>query len=358
MDHYEALGLTKSSTSDEIKKAYRQLVLIHHPDKTQTADDSVFKNISLAYSVLGDEEKRRHYDLFGSTSNLPDLSDLFDDVLHSARNFTDYVFNKVQEIDLEISLFDVRFGGVKQIQFKIDEICTYCDGIGAKHVDDVVTCIACKGSGRLFLEVAPNLMADIVCSSCQGKKYHIKFNKTCSECDGRAIRSKQKIVDVKIPKGIPDGHAHRLIGKGGYNPDSTLHDDVRVIFKYVYNKKYISVHEGNDVSLTLDVRLDEVLTGFSKHVDLYDDHEQVQFVSNSYLDPTEIILIPNRGLPLYKSDQYGDLYISFNVSYPSKHRLVKYEGIFRQIFKKREHDSNPTMLSINLDEYSGCKTGS
>lgn len=355
MDHYVSLGLTKDSTAEEIKKAYRQLVLIHHPDKTKNEDDSVFKKISLAYSVLGDEEKRREYDLFGSMSNLPDLSDLFDDVLHSARNFKEYVFNRnglddIQEIDLEVSLSEVKNGGVRKLHFDIDEICATCRGIGAKNIDDVVTCIACNGSGHSFLEIAPNFMADTMCSSCQGKKCHIKFNKVCVDCNGNALMSKQKSVDVKIPKGIPDGHVHRLLGKGSYNQETTLHDDVRVVFKYVYNKKFISVHDDNDVSVTLDVRLDEVLTGFSKTLRLYDEH--VRFVSKSYVDPTEIIVIPERGLPVYKANKNGNLYVSFNVSYPSKNRFVKYEGIFRQIFKKKENEDDSVLPLIMLDEYT------
>lgn len=354
MDHYTSLGVSRDSTFEEIKKAYRQLALIHHPDKSQNNDDSTFKELTLAYSVLGDEEKRKDYDMFGSLANFPDLSDLFDDVLHSARNFKDFVFKRqadILDVTLDISLSSVDEGVIQAATFEINDKCDVCDGIGAKSKEDVTVCITCNGTGHVFAEVAANLMADSCCSSCFGKKCYIKINKICAGCNGNQTVLVTKTVDVKVPKGVPDGHVHRLIGKGSYNQSKGEYDDVRIVFHYVYNKRCVSVHEGNDVSVTIDLRLDEVLTGFSKVINLFE--KPVEIKSSKYIDPTKMAVIPQRGLPIYKTDLRGDLYISFNVSYPSTKRLVKYHDILLRIFKRKNVESLPSSNvitnTINLD---------
>lgn len=325
MDHYSTLAIDKGASFDEVKRAYRQLVLLHHPDKTKN-DDTMFKAITVAYSVLSDADKRREYDAIGQVY---DISDLFEEV---ARKFTDFVFEHkepLSEIIVEIPLSRVNSGGSEEVTYQIEEKCTHCDGIGAKNSQDVTTCLACNGTGRDF---STDTVTDSRCISCDGKRHHIKLNKVCIKCKGTTTCKASKTIEVLIPKGVPDGHSKRLAEKGGYNSRKGKNDDVWVVFQYAYSKKGISVHASNDVSITIDVRLEEILTGFVKRIHLYD--KPYKLCSMSYLDPSRIRVISGMGLPIYKQNTCGSLYISFNVIYPDKQKFSRYHVIFQQMFKR------------------------
>lgn len=347
MDHYCTLAVAKNATLDEIKKSYRQLVLIHHPDKTKN-DDTVFKAITVAYSVLSDAGKRKEYDMAGQVC---DISELFEE---AARNFTEFVFDEREtsaEITVEIPLSSVNTGGSETITFDTDEKCTLCDGIGARSSDDVTTCLECNGTGRAFTHISAEIVAESRCPSCYGRRHHIKLNKVCIKCNGITTCKTTKTIDVMVPRGVPDGHSRRLTEMGGYNSRRGKHDDVWVVFRYTYSKKGISVHAGNDVSITVDVRLDEVLTGFVKRITLYD--KPYKLCSISYLDPSKIRVISGMGLPIYKQNACGNLYISFNVIYPSKQKISRYHAIFQQMFKRgtviRQPDDGDTIDLQSID---------
>lgn len=357
MDHYETLGVSREASPDEIKKAYRKKALETHPDKNGSATAQEFNKVGQAYSVLCDPEKKAMYDLCGSDEpNIEDFSEMFSDVLNSARNLKDFVFGtmdatdvaEIQCIAIPVSLVEVYTGCVKKVSYKIIDECSSCDGTGAFDPIDVVVCLACHGLGKCLAEISPMIVIHLDCRGCDGKGKYIKHNKLCKICHGRTVCEVKKSIDVKIPKGIPNGHVHTIANKGGYNKSTRGYDDVKIVFDYVYDRKHITVQPNGDVIYTMEVRLDELLTGFRKTVTLYKD--PIVFVSTAYFDPSVTKIIPGMGLPLYKTGTHGDLYIYYDIEYITDTDAVnKFHTCFCKMFKiKTQVEAGDAENVVNL----------
>ena len=242
-DYYNILGVNKSASGDEIKKAFRKLAHEHHPDK-KSGDEAKFKEINEAYQVLSDSQKRSQYDQFGSAFqngqaggaqgfggfegfnggfnvNMDDLGDIFGglgDVFgfgdggarsRSARRGSDI------QVLLAIDFSEAVFGVEKEIGLKKTVKCSKCDGEGREPGTEVVICKTCGGKGRVIRvqrTILGNMQVQTTCEACRGEGKN--FKEKCSACRGAGLVQQIINLKVKIPAGIDNNETIRLSGQG------------------------------------------------------------------------------------------------------------------------------------------------
>lgn len=236
-DYYEVLGVSKSASADEIKKAYRQLAKKYHPDvNKEPGAEEKFKEINEAYDCLSDEQKRARYDQFGTDDPTQGFGGGqgfsqqgfggFEDIINSffgggARSRGN---GPRQGRDIEkqmnITFEEAVFGCKKKIRLSVDEECIHCGGTGAASKNDFKTCPKCGGSGRVYMRQQSLFGMSTVetsCPDCKGKGKII--TKKCEYCNGAGRSRRTKDVEITIPAGIQTGMTLRMEGYGesGYN---------------------------------------------------------------------------------------------------------------------------------------------
>lgn len=238
-DYYEVLGVNKSASADEIKKAFRRLAVKHHPDK-EGGDETKFKEINEAYEVLKDQQKRQRYDQFGHAGvggaaggghaggnpfsgfsgqniNFEDLGgfgDLFGSMFGGGGGRRP---NRGQDVATEIAITfeDAIFGIEKELSLALDDTCTHCKGDGAEPGHGIKTCAICHGTGqvnRVMNTIFGQIQQASVCDACQGRGKVPE--KVCTVCHGKGTERQTQKIKLKIPAGIDDGAAIRLSGRG------------------------------------------------------------------------------------------------------------------------------------------------
>ncbi|UCH38366.1 MAG: molecular chaperone DnaJ [Candidatus Bathyarchaeota archaeon] len=241
-DYYEVLGVSKNVTNDDLKTAYRKLALQYHPDRNKAADaEDKFKEISEAYAVLSDDEKRKQYDMFGhagigarySSEDIfrgVDFGDIFRDFGFGFGGF-DSIFNTFfgrrrgrrtgpqkgvdLRYDLEISLEDVATGLEQEISVPRAEKCEICEGSGATPGTTPRACSQCKGTGQVQHATSTGFGQFIqigTCNMCNGQGTLI--DAPCGTCRGTGTVSRKRTIRVKIPGGVDSGSRLRLTGEG------------------------------------------------------------------------------------------------------------------------------------------------
>jgi molecular chaperone DnaJ len=257
-DYYEVLGVEKGASGPEIKKSYRKLALKFHPDKNKDpgAEDQ-FKEVSEAYSVLSDEQKRGHYDQFGHAGPQAfgggaggdfDPFDMFRSFFSQGSGgfggFEDFFGGsggrqqsgpkpgRDVQLSLALSLEEIATGTEKTIRIKIQKPCTDCEGSGAKSGSKATTCSVCRGAGRVR-QVNRTILGMIenvaVCHNCSGEGTVI--SNPCSKCNGGGLERGSTTVTVKVPTGVKDGNYIRLRSQGNYGPRGAGRGDIVVVLQ-------------------------------------------------------------------------------------------------------------------------------
>jgi len=233
-DFYELLGVSKNSSDSEIKKAYRKLAMKYHPDKNPDDEEAEkkFKEISQAYAVLSDSEKKSNYDKYGTAdfSGMPEdifssFSDIFQgfgfDIFGGRRKRSSSASARPRTggnigIGVEVSFREALRGCKKRVTFQRNLSCDACDSKGYQSESDISTCEQCKGTGEVafqtgFMSVVQN------CRTCGGAGKVITT--PCSLCSGQGLRPEIKDVTVNIPAGVLEGDQIRLQGLGHFAPN-------------------------------------------------------------------------------------------------------------------------------------------
>ena len=241
-DYYEILGVGRTASAEEIKKAFRTKAHQFHPDKS-TGDTDKFKEINEAYQVLGDQTKRQQYDQYGQTfdqarrqggspggfggfdpsgfSNVNvdfgDLGDIFGDMVGFGQRSGRQARQGGRDIQtvLEIDFRTAAFGGEQKISLRRPVACEHCQGSGAEPGTSLKTCATCKGTGQISKvqrTILGNMQSVQVCDTCEGTGQTIE--KLCSVCHGEGRREQTDTLTVKVPAGIAAGQKIKLSGKG------------------------------------------------------------------------------------------------------------------------------------------------
>jgi molecular chaperone DnaJ len=238
-DYYDILGVDKEAAQEDIKSAYRQAALQYHPDRNPDDDvaEEKFKEISEAYAVLSDEDKKRSYDATGSVNgNLfgfhttGDPFDVFRRMggMHFGPQRARSMKGQSIQESVEISLKDALFGTEIPMGYSVTSACGDCAGEGATEFD---TCDVCKGQGGITQQQG-NMIMHQTCGSCSGQG---KKPKTlCAMCEGKGLQEQKKELNVVISPGVKHGAILRLAGQGGLGFRGGLPGDVllRIAVKY------------------------------------------------------------------------------------------------------------------------------
>jgi len=362
IDPYKILEIDKNSTKDDIKKSYRKLSLKYHPDKNN-GDDEMFKKINEAYNILIDDEQKIQHDHFNNFNHeqhfsfnteeifkeFTDIFDVFHNKYKSSNNNSKEQKKHEQTIDILIKIEEILLGSIRKIKYIRDNLCNKCNGTCAFHPNDIVRCVNCMPqlNNLSFIKLTPNPN----CRSCFGKGILLKSERRCTNCKN-GLMKKDTIIQIKIPKGIPNNYTVLLKEKGNYNLNNKNFDNLKINIKYDLNKNV----EINNLNLiyNLDISLNELFNGFQKKINILNNINLEQIKNNEeinkevnkytktiektdYFKPTENIIYKNNGLINYKNEnEIGDLIIKFNILYPEENNnnFIKYKKVFKQLFNK------------------------
>lgn len=351
-DYYEILGVSRDSDEKKIKKAYKDLALKWHPDRNidnKAEAEDKFKNISKAYAVLSDPDKKRIYDLGGEeavqqSASGPGINpeDIFANLFGGGglpggfpgffggmpRGPTQQDKSRMSSPDKQVrvvvSLVEGFNGCVKHETVKRNEKCDMCFGYGTKNKEDSVTCQTCGGKGTCIQmrQMGPMITQSMVgCQQCNGKGKNIKPGSECIKCRGKKFTVKSQTYDVAIPAGVMDGHRIQFKSESDWVEDFGYAGDLYFVVE-INNSSHFLKREGVNLVLNKKIHLVDALCGVDFGVRHLDNH-LVHVVYNSVIKPGDSLVCENEGYiipvehrPKYLGKARGDLIIRFDVIFP------------------------------------------
>ena len=366
-DYYEVLGVPKTSSADEIKKAYRKEALKYHPDrnKNDKTAEAKFKEASEAYHVLSDKERRTNYDQFGHAafegaagrggfSNFDfsgafsDIfgSDIFEDIFEGfggmggrRRRRSSSFRGEDLRYDLSISLEDAYHGKKQELNFSSSETCRRCSGSCAEPGSKPIECQMCGGQGRVrsnqgFFTVQQT------CPQCSGSGEQI--SNPCKECKGMGKKQSRKKISTNIPKGVDDGTRIRLSGKGEAGIKGGGNGDL-YIFVSVESHNIFKRSEEN-LFFEFPISLTDAALGANIEVPTIDGGKAKVKIPPGTQNGKQFRL-KGKGMPIIRGKEYGDLYIRAMTEVPVS--LTKEQKNLLEQFKKLEDSkSNPIIRNF------------
>ena len=360
-DYYDVLGVNKSASKEEIKKAYRTTAFKYHPDKNpgDKAAEEKFKEASEAYGVLSSDQKKSSYDQFGheafqgsggqgfSGFDTSSFSDIFEDFFGdfsgsssrgSGRRSSGNRGNDLR-YDVSISLEEAYKGLEKKINYTTYKKCTTCKGNGAEPGSKPIKCDYCDGKGKIrsnqgFFTVQQ------ACPQCSG--YGETIGKACSKCSGNGKTQSDENVSVKIPKGVDDGTRIRLTGKGEAGTKSGGNGDL-YLFISVQNHSLFKRSEEN-LFFELPITFADAALGTTIEVPCIDG-SKVKVKIPEGTQYGKQLRLKDKGMPILRRTSYGDLYIRIIPEVPIS--LSKRQKEILQEFKELEN----TKLSPSIKTF-------
>ena len=345
-DYYEVLGVEKSASEAEIKKAYRKLAIQYHPDKNpgDKEAEEKFKEAAEAYSVLSDKDKRARYDQFGHEGmgaagaggfgNFSDfdLNDIFSSVFgHGFSGFGGFgggfggggrtQQRKFRGSDLRVkvklNLKDISTGVEKKFKLKKYVVCNHCHGSGAEGDGGTETCPTCHGTGsvtRTQQSIFGMMQTQSVCPQCNGEGKIIK-NK-CKHCEGEGIVYGEEVVEVKIPAGVAEGMQLTVNGKGNAGKHNGIPGDLLVVVEEEAHPDLIRDEE--DLIYNLLLSVPTAALGGTVEIPTIDNKVKVKIDPGT--QPGKVLRLRGKGLPRVTSYGYstgtGDLLVNISIYIP------------------------------------------
>ena len=336
-DYYDILGVGKTATEEDIKKAFRKLAQKYHPDK-HGGDEAKFKEASEAYSVLGDKKRRAEYDTYGKTftgggpqgfggfdfshfSNQAgqggqefefDLGDIFGEFFGASPQGRQRRGRDVS-IDIELSFRESIFGTERRVLISKIGTCNGCDGTGAKRGTKMSTCVSCNGKGdvrearKTFFG---NFTTSRVCPRCHGRGQVPETS--CEICGGAGVAKREEEIHITVPSGVQNGEMIRMPGRGEAAQGGGAGDlYVKLHVKEDRNFK----RDGNNLLMVLPIKLTDALLGKDYRIQSLDGEELVAVPAG--VAHGEVMRIKKKGVP-YGRGLRGDLLVQIDIEFPKK----------------------------------------
>lgn len=335
-DYYEVLGIAKDADQKAVRNAFRSLALKYHPDRNKEAGaEERFKEIAEAYAILSDPKKRAEYDARGF-SGVADFSqeDLFgginfDDIFSGLDFGTNGLFDNFFhrrhagrakgdniEIELVIPLSRVATGGPEEVRLERPVTCAACRGTGCEGGAKPETCPTCKGTGRVVShrnQESVQIQHISVCPTCHGQGSLISH--PCHACHGSGKAKSEETLMVKIPKGVEEGMALRIPGKGmpGHAPES-LAGDLYVVVHTLPDPRF--ERKGADLVRQETISLTDAVLGKTLEVPTLENSVSVTIPPGT--QPYSMLRVKGKGLPDFGGERCGDLYLRIAVHIPER----------------------------------------
>lgn len=384
-DYYEVLGVSKTATPEELKKAYRKLALKYHPDKNpgDKAAEEKFKEAAEAYDVLNDPDKRAKYDQWGhnmgptgfgggagggggfhaSGMSMEDIFSQFGDIFGggSFGGFRQYgstgssTRRRRQQkgsdlrIKVKLTLKEIAEGVTKKLKIPRYVQCSHCNGTGAKDGTAFQTCARCHGTG--VIEQVQNtflgpMSSTATCPDCNGEGKTI--TQKCSYCNGEGIVKQEEVVEFTIPAGVADGMTLSLKGKGNAARHGGVNGDLLVVVEEIPDPELI--RDGNDLIYNLMLDIPTAALGGSVEIPTVTGRARVKIPAGT--QPGKVLRLRGKGLPSTEGYGTGDelvnimVYIPENLNDKEKEAIESLKGsanvqptesVKKRIFSRLRH---------------------
>lgn len=347
-DYYEVLGVSKSASADEIKKAYRKLAIKYHPDRNpdNAEAEEKFKEAAEAYDVLHDEQKRKQYDQFGFNApgggfgggfgggqgfSMDDIFSAFGDIFGGHSGFGGFEGfggfggggrQKPQykgtdlRLKVSLSLQEVATGVTKKFKVKKDVCCSHCKGTGSADGGSAETCSTCHGSGVVMKTARTPfgmMQTQGECPTCHGEGTIIK--KKCQHCHGNGVMKGEEVIEINIPKGVAEGMVVNVPGKGNAGPRNGVNGDIQVYIAEEENKTF--VRDGQDVVYNLLLDFPTAALGGDVEIPTIEGGK-VRIKIEAGTQPGKTLRLRGKGLPAVQGygSGMGDLVVHISIYVP------------------------------------------
>ena len=336
-DYYEVLSVSKTASGDEIKRAYRRLAMKYHPDRNagegKAEAELKFKECSEAYEVLSDDTKRQRYDQYGhagvsanhdySHMEAADIFSMFEDIFGGfggngaggkGRGGTRGAGRGFDlETQVELSLAEVATGTEKTIEFEKQDACETCKGTGAKPGSSPVVCVQCGGQGRIAQQGFGGMFRMVTtCPNCRGRGTVVRDS--CNSCGGTGRQLRKRVVTVKIPAGVHEGQAVRIVGEGEAGEAGAKPGDLHC---YITVKAHpIFTRHNNDLVCQLPISFTQAALGSAIDVPTLTGTEPLEIPAGS--QHGEVFKLRGKGLPDIRAHRTGDELVQILIEIPRK----------------------------------------
>lgn len=360
-DYYEVLGVSKTASEDEIKKAYKKLAIKYHPDRNPDDKEAEekFKEAAEAYDVLHDPQKRARYDQFGHEGvsgaggfgsgfgqgmSMDDIFSMFGDVFGGGGGFSGFGGGRQQRqrryrgsdlrVKVRLSLKEVLNGTEKKFKLKKYVTCDHCHGSGAEGNGATETCPTCHGSGsvtRTQQSFLGMIQTQTVCPQCNGEGKIIKDK--CKKCNGEGVVYGEEVIEVKIPKGVAEGMQLSMNGKGNAGKHNGIAGDLLIQIEEEPNSELI--RQEDDLIYNLLLSFPTAALGGTVEIPTIDGKVKVKIDPGT--QPGKVLRLRDKGLPNVNGYGMGDLLVNISIYIPET--LSKEE---KQAIEKMQNSDNFT----------------
>jgi molecular chaperone DnaJ len=330
-DYYEILGISRSSSAEEIKKAYRKMAMKYHPDRNPNDKEAEekFKQAAEAYAVLGDLEKRKIYDRYGiaglrdsgysGPGNFEDIFSSFGDIFGDLFGFSNAGGRRRQgpvpgsdlRYDMSISFMEAVHGVEKEIEITKRETCWTCEGSGLRPGYKAQPCGTCHGHGQV-IHSQGFFRVQTTCPACKGQGEVV--TDPCHDCNGTGLINKTKKVSLKIPAGVDTGARMRLRGEGEGGRKGGPSGDLYVVI-YVDPHDFFQ-REGDDIRCRLPISMTQATLGATMKVPTIHGSHELTIPPGT--QPEQVFTLKGEGVPRLRGGGKGNMYVEIKVVIPGK----------------------------------------
>jgi len=332
-DYYDILEVSRGSSAEEIKKAYRKKALQYHPDKNpgNKEAEEKFKEAAEAYEVLSNDDKRRRYDQFGHAAtsggpgggfgggmNVEDIFSHFGDIFGGFGGFGSSRGQRVNKgsnlrIKVPLTLQEIANGVEKKIKVKKHVSCHHCKGTGAHNGTSYTDCGTCRGTGqvtRISNTILGQMQTTSVCPNCQGEGRAI--TRKCAECNGEGLLRQDETVTINIPAGVEEGMQLSVSGKGNAARRGGVNGDLLVLIQEERHPEL--VRDGHDLIYSIVLSVPDAILGTQVEIPTIEGKVKVKIDAGT--QPGKILRLKGKGLPEVNGYHRGDLLVRLNVFIP------------------------------------------
>ena len=351
-DYYELLELNKNASETEIKKAYRRMAVKYHPDKNagDKASEDKFKEVSEAYEVLSDPEKRARYDQFGhaglgggggfssggfgSGSPFGDIfGDIFGEVFGGRQKTARGRRGDDLQYNMEVTFEEAAFGIEKKIDIPYNKRCDACSGSGAKAGTNAKTCPTCQGAGQMRFQQG-FFSVSKTCSHCNGEGRVVEH--PCPTCRGAGTVRDKKTISVKVPAGVETGIRLKLTGEGGQGAKGGPNGDLYVAL--TVREHSLFKREDNDVICEIPISFTQAALGCEIEVPTLDGKMNMKIPEGT--QSGAVFRMRGKGVPALQGYGRGDHLVVAKVETPSNLNRQQRE-LLEELARISGEDANP-----------------
>jgi molecular chaperone DnaJ len=379
-DYYEVLGVAKEANEKEIKTAYRKLAMLHHPDRSDAPEaEEKFKELSEAYAVLSDPDKRQKYDQFGHAGINSQYSqeDLFrgvnfEDLLRGfgggggGESIFDMFFGgggrrgpargRDLRYDVNLTLEQAASGLETNIDVPRTESCPTCHGSGAKPGTKPVTCSNCRGSGQVTrAQNTPfgQMVTSTACSKCGGRGQTI--TSPCSECSGAGRVHKNRKINIKIPPGVEDGQHLKLRGQGDAAGPKGDNGDLYVVINILPHPRFQRMD--SDLIMEMPISFTQATLGADVEVPTLNGRAKIKVPAGTQTGT--VFRLRGKGMPRLQGMGAGDLHVKVKIKTPAsltsrQKQLLEDLALEFGEKKRPQNEKEKSILNKIVDEVKGA----